>query len=1212
MRRLWAFSSVRRGLLVGLVALVAAAVAGAFFAGVGAADPSDTYSLQLTPSSVAAGSGDAVTVTITNDASSPDGLSSATFSITGADLAQGNLVASGSNGEVWDASISGDTVTLNRDSEDMVLPPGDSVSVDVTPTQTTTGSYPVTSSASTSADNSTSDFTLTGDSPTLDITPGPLGSFVWSGPSSPQVAGTEFSASVTAYDTSGNVKTNYTGENATFSGLADAPNASKTAEYHATFVDGTADGTFTTYATDQTASLSVSDGDISGSSDTFVVDPGALDSFQWADPSHASYKAGETIDGSVTAYDAYGNVKTDYSPASSVFTGLHQAPDNSDPVYPAFSDGVASGFVDYRTEPTAVSITIADGTVSASSSSFTVDPAALGSFDWSTPPGAHQTAGAEFGAGVTAYDLFGNLKTDYTGGQTVTGLHDAPNGNGTASYSISWTGGVGSGTFTGYQTAPGPTGTALKIADGGVHATSSSFDVKPAALDSFAWTTQPGSSQVAGSSFAASATAYDTYGNVKTDYPGADTPTFSGLHKAPNGSHNASYAITWTDGVASGTFTGYQTEPSPGAALTVANGDGTITATSHSFVVNPGPLGSFDWSTEPGAHQTAGASFGAGVTAYDLYGNVKTDYTGSETVSGLHDAPNNTANATYVVSWSSGVGSGTFTGYRTEPAPTGTALTITDGAVHATSSSFDVKPAALGSFKWTTEPSSPQVAGTSFSAEIKAYDIYGNLKTDESGGSVSTLEDAPNGSATATNPVSLTWSSGVSDPSFRTYKTESNLVLTASQGAVAEDSSGFLVNPGPLGSFTWSSQPSANQTAGVAIAGAITAFDIYGNVKTNYSGGTLSGLHNSPGSPAIFNNSPPGNVGPSYGTLVWNGGIAPLLGVIDRDAEATSLKIADGSVSKTSNGFTVVPATPAALAFTQQPLETQVSSIINAGTTPPFVAVQAIDSFGNLAYNTSVAVALGANPGGGTLTGTLTRPANASGIATFNDLKIDKVGIGYTLVATAPPPPATATATKQSKPFVIANTVTTCGSTCSGSASVTNNTTVTITSGTAPTGTSLGIALGLPTSPGFAKPAGVCPGFTDAPGGDAGRIDVNSLNSLTGGFAAPTLHFTWRLDKSIVQQLPDNGASHYRVCLGAVWLSANPVVPFPTRGGGTATPVFDSTFGVTVYWGILPDCTSNTPSQPCVQSVKKNGGDEIVAFDVPSPWDPAPHTGGGG
>src|SRR5262249_58736689 len=47
----------------------------------------------------------------------------------------------------------------------------------------------------------------------------------------------------------------------------------------------------------------------------------------------------------------------------------------------------------------------------------------------------------------------------------------------------------------------------------------------------------------------------------------------------------------------------------------------------------------------------------------------------------------------------------------------------------------------------------------------------------------------------------------------------------------------------------------------------------------------------------------------------------------------------------------------------------------------------------------SAAVAIGANAGGGTLSGTTTVAASG-GIATFSTLSIDKTGTGYTLAAT--------------------------------------------------------------------------------------------------------------------------------------------------------------------------------------------------------------------
>lgn len=76
------------------------------------------------------------------------------------------------------------------------------------------------------------------------------------------------------------------------------------------------------------------------------------------------------------------------------------------------------------------------------------------------------------------------------------------------------------------------------------------------------------------------------------------------------------------------------------------------------------------------------------------------------------------------------------------------------------------------------------------------------------------------------------------------------------------------------------------------------------------------------------------------------------------------------------------------------------SAIVSVAVTPAIqVALQ--DAGGNqTAATNAVTIALGANPGGGTLSGTLTRTAVA-GVATFDDLKIDKTGVGYTLVVSS-------------------------------------------------------------------------------------------------------------------------------------------------------------------------------------------------------------------
>lgn len=118
-----------------------------------------------------------------------------------------------------------------------------------------------------------------------------------------------------------------------------------------------------------------------------------------------------------------------------------------------------------------------------------------------------------------------------------------------------------------------------------------------------------------------------------------------------------------------------------------------------------------------------------------------------------------------------------------------------------------------------------------------------------------------------------------------------------------------------------------------------------------------------------------------------------------------TLGVVAGSVSATatvSNGQhvtftgTAQPGSATQMTFNAQPSNT----VAGAAMSPVIVAVR--DVFGNVVTSSSasVALAIANNPSNGTLSGTATRAA-VNGIATFNDLAIDRVGSGYTLTATS-------------------------------------------------------------------------------------------------------------------------------------------------------------------------------------------------------------------
>jgi hypothetical protein len=86
------------------------------------------------------------------------------------------------------------------------------------------------------------------------------------------------------------------------------------------------------------------------------------------------------------------------------------------------------------------------------------------------------------------------------------------------------------------------------------------------------------------------------------------------------------------------------------------------------------------------------------------------------------------------------------------------------------------------------------------------------------------------------------------------------------------------------------------------------------------------------------------------------------------------------------------------LVFAVQPGNT-----VAGATITPAVQLRAATAAGatDTTFVNSVTVAIGANPGGATLTGTTTVPAVA-GVATFSNLRISNASTGYTLTAAAP------------------------------------------------------------------------------------------------------------------------------------------------------------------------------------------------------------------
>src|SRR5207245_1430392 len=179
-----------------------------------------------------------------------------------------------------------------------------------------------------------------------------------------------------------------------------------------------------------------------------------------------------------------------------------------------------------------------------------------------------------------------------------------------------------------------------------------------------------------------------------------------------------------------------------------------------------------------------------------------------------------------------------------------------------------------------------------------------------------------------------------------------------------------------------------------------------------------------------------------------------------------------GSLSgTTSTPFNITAGAATQLSFSVQPSNTVAGAAIT-----PAVQMTALDGQGNTAtgFTGNVTVALGANPGSGTLSGTTTVAAVA-GVATLPGLSINKVGTGYTLTASATGATGTTSAAFTMAPgaasqlvFTVQPTSTTAGATITPAVQVT----VQDAQGNTATGFSGNVTAAIGTNPGGGALAG--------------------------------------------------------------------------------------------------------------------------------------------
>ena len=194
---------------------------------------------------------------------------------------------------------------------------------------------------------------------------------------------------------------------------------------------------------------------------------------------------------------------------------------------------------------------------------------------------------------------------------------------------------------------------------------------------------------------------------------------------------------------------------------------------------------------------------------------------------------------------------------------------------------------------------------------------------------------------------------------------------------------------GPPVRLVFGQQPS-NTMAGQSIAPLVTV-----RIEDQLGHATASTATVS----VVIGNNPGGGTLSGTSTKLLVAGVATFTDLsLDRAAGGYTLEASSPPLTPTiSATFSIAPAPPVRLTYGQPPSNTDAGRIMK----PP-VTVRIEDRFGNLTSSAqSVSLFIRFNPGNATLSGTTTKPA-IGGVATFDDLSLDKPAQGYALGASSP------------------------------------------------------------------------------------------------------------------------------------------------------------------------------------------------------------------
>jgi hypothetical protein len=741
---------------------------------------------------------------------------------------------------------------------------------------------------------------------------------------------------------------------------------------------------------------------------------------------------------------------------------------------------------------------------------------------------------------VRAEDASGNLAAEFSG--TISIALGANPGNTILSGTLSMAAQSGVATFSDLSLTKAAGGYTLVATSSGLtSATSGAFAVTPAAAAALFFTVQP-SDATAGAAIspAIQVTARDAFGNTASGFTGSVTVALA--TNPAGGTLSGTATVVAVAGVT--TFSDLSLDKAGSGYTLGVSAPGLTGASSAAFAVSPAAAAQLIFTAQP-SDATAGVEIAPAVevTARDAFGNTATGFNGQVTIALGENPGGATLSGTTTVAAAGGIA--TFGGLSVDKAGAGYRLVATaTGVTGDTSTTFAVAPASASQLAFTVQPSDA-TAGVAIApaVEVTVRDAFGNTATDFAGNISLAIGNNPGGGALS-GTASVAATAGVASFSdLSVDKAGSGYTIVASAtGLTGATSGAFAITPAAAGELVFTVQP-GDVTAGVAIAPAVevAARDAFGNVATGFTGSVTL---------VIGTNSGGGTLSGTT-TVTAASGVAGFsdLSIEKAGSGYTLVASAPGLADVISGAFAVSPAAAAELVFTVEPSDATAGSAIS-----PAVEVTARDPFGNTAtgFAGSVSLGLGANPGGGTLSGTTTVAA-AAGVAGFADLSIEKAAAGYTVVASAAGLPNVG-----SRPFDVSPAAAATLAPVSGNGQ------------TATVGTALPESLVVRVTDEFGNAvAGVTVTWSATAGG--GAVSPSGTPTDAAGLAATS----WTLGNAFGEQVAEASAGELSGSPSEFTATALPVGTTRLWVGGT--PGFESVWGNPSNWAPtgVPAATDN-------------------------------------